>query len=110
MELYDPPNGGSPIWDSYFVTSPNVDAETVELITEVNTIRNCLLHRGGIADSSVVKQAPRLGLAIGDKIELTSVMMDAYYKAVRDFAVALISAVVERLKATHTGPKGPSQP
>lgn len=74
------------------------DPETLERLTELNSVRNCLLHRAGIADSPLIAQAPGLGLAVGDRIEVTTPMMDTYYRAVSDFAVGLITAVTGWLK------------
>lgn len=76
-------------------------SEVLDTLTEVNAVRNCLLHRGGVADSALAVQAPALSLVVGDMVKLTSQMMDTYYKAVSDFAVALTYAVVERFKETR---------
>jgi hypothetical protein len=78
--------------------SLQLPAGAADSLTELNAVRNALLHRGGIADEATVRETPSLKLAEGDAIRITSPMLDKYYKATSDFAGALINGAVERFK------------
>jgi hypothetical protein len=70
-----------------------VDVE--EKIRELNFVRNCLLHRGGIVDELVNTEAPALNLSVGESIRVGRAAYLSYYDAVSSFAKALLQAAVE---------------
>lgn len=72
-------------------------------VSEINYVRNILLHRGGIVDSRVAAEAPELGLQPGSKIAVTSKTYERYYDAVGEFAKAFLDGVV---KSRHIRVKG----
>lgn len=78
-----------------------VEPDVLDTLSELSALRNCFLHRGGIADSRLVEEAPGLELRIGSSVEVTTSMMEGHYYAVRRFAVQLIAAVTEYFARTE---------
>jgi hypothetical protein len=65
------------------------------LLTELNYVRNCLLHRGANADGGAASEAPELNLRPGDPIKLPSERYLRYYEAASAFAQALMKGALE---------------
>ena len=72
-----------------------VDQEVHDKLTELNYVRNCILHRGGVVDDRVTREAPKLGVAPGDALHIGQSSYLDYYDAVGKFAVALINAAIK---------------
>lgn len=68
--------------------------ETLTTLAEINYVRNCLLHRGGIADQRSAVEAPRLGVQAGQEIRVTSDLYQRYFKEVGEFAHAFLKATI----------------
>jgi len=75
--------------------SLDVDAITHDKLAELNYVRNCILHRGGIVDERVKTEAPGLGLESGAPVHIGQESYLAYFDAARIFAVALLGAAVK---------------
>jgi hypothetical protein len=69
--------------------------EVGDVFSELNYVRNCLLHRAGIADERVKTEAPLLDIAPGAPVKISSARYLRYFDSVRQFAVALLNATVE---------------
>jgi hypothetical protein len=63
-------------------------------LAELNYVRNCLLHRGGVVDAKVVQEAPQLGLAPGDQVLVGKQAYIDYFDAVGEFAKSLLSGAM----------------
>jgi hypothetical protein len=75
--------------------SVSVPPITHRKLSELNYVRNCLLHRGGIVDDRVNAEAPGLGLSTGDAIRIGQSTYLEYFDAVGKFAVALLGGAVK---------------
>lgn len=64
-------------------------------IFELSQVRNALLHRGGLADRTLVAECPWLGLSVGDAITVTHKQFHRYLLAVHQYAVILVVRVGE---------------
>lgn len=64
-------------------------------LSELNYMRNCLLHRGGTVDDRVLAEAPSLGLSAGDKIRIPSARYLHYFDAVACFAKSLLAGALK---------------
>lgn len=73
----------------------SLDVETLLTLAEINYVRNCLLHRGGIADQRSTVEALRLNLQVGQEIRVTSELYQRYFQAVGEFAQAFLKATIE---------------
>jgi len=71
-----------------------IPSETSVILSELNYVRNCLMHRAGIADEKSSQEAPRLGLSIGEPIKIGSKQYLRYFDAVTQFAQALLNGVM----------------
>lgn len=74
--------------------SINLPKEAFQTIAELNYVRNCLLHRAGVADERANIEAPTLGLKVGEEIKIPSNRYGYYFEAVGQFAQALLHGVV----------------
>jgi hypothetical protein len=68
--------------------------EIINLLAELNYVRNCLLHRGGIADERAVIEAPGLSFQLGELIKIPSKRYLHYFDAVGKFALALLAGAL----------------
>jgi len=78
-----------------------VSEEVQETLTEINEVRNCILHRGGVADERFAESAPNLGLQPGEPVRLTTERMMHYLGATKELAVGLVQSVTDRLSAAQ---------
>ena len=69
--------------------------DTTATLAELNYVRNCFLHRGGIVDERAAQEAPRLSGLLGTKIRISEDKSKEYLKAVGDFAQALLKSAFE---------------
>lgn len=72
-----------------------IDQGVHDKLAELNYIRNCILHRGGIVDDRATKEAPTLGLKPGSSLRIDHSDYLAYYDAVTNFALGLIDAAIK---------------
>jgi hypothetical protein len=82
----------------------NVDRAIV--LTELNYVRNCILHRGGTVDEKVLGEAPYLGVKSGDQVVVASKSYLRYFDAAATFASDLIGAAV---KSKYTRAREPGE-
>jgi hypothetical protein len=73
-------------------TLPN---EFIESISELNYVRNCILHRAGVVDERVHIEAPNLSNQIGEYIKISSKQYLRYYDAVGKFSTELLNGVMK---------------
>lgn len=66
--------------------------QTPDVLAEMNYVRNCLLHRAGIADARAGSQAPALGTVSGQPLLVSRERISDYSTAASDFATALVAA------------------
>lgn len=71
-----------------------LEAPVVSTLDEMNYIRNCILHRGGIIDDRAGAEAPQVALREGDAISVTSHGYLRYFDAAAGFADALLRATL----------------
>lgn len=64
------------------------------ILSEMNYVRNCFMHRSGIVDERASTEAPGLGLNIGEQIVVSRKRYMDYLQAVSVFASALMGGVV----------------
>jgi len=64
-------------------------------LAELNYVRNCFLHRGGIVDERAAEEAPCLNVPLGTKIRVGEETSKEYLKAVSDFAQGLLKGAFE---------------
>ncbi|WP_395703120.1 hypothetical protein [Aquabacterium sp.] len=72
----------------------SVEPAVLEKLTELNYVRNCLLHRGGVVDEKVAQEAPKLGLTTGSQVHIGKQDYADYFDAVGDFAKKLLSGAM----------------
>jgi hypothetical protein len=53
----------------------NVSEELTKGLIEMHALRNCLVHRAGIADKKTTQQAPTLNLSIGQEIYINKELL-----------------------------------
>ena len=69
-----------------------VDSPTLDVLSELNYVRNCWLHRSGRVDAAALAQAPSLGVAAGEQLKVPSERYLHYFVAASSFVVALLDA------------------
>lgn len=62
-------------------------------LIEVNALRNCIMHRGGIIDQKAANQAPSLQPYVGKKYLVTNADFIKYHEAISAWVVALMGSV-----------------
>jgi hypothetical protein len=74
--------------------SVEVPSESAKILSELNYVRNCLLHRGGIIDKRAMAEAQKLQLFPGDSLRLGNKMYGRYLDAATTFSHALLMGVL----------------
>jgi hypothetical protein len=77
--------------------------EESQVLSELYCVRNCVMHRGGIADREVVEKVPELGTIPGKKIHIDKGRYHRYIEAGNRFATKLLEAV---LASSYINTKG----
>lgn len=86
----------------YVLGVPSTIESTVfATLAELNYVRNCILHRGGIVDSRVTLEAPSSGLAVGNEIRVRQEQFSRYYKAVGSFATEILKGTIDSRHARY---------
>ncbi|MFH0998978.1 MAG: hypothetical protein V1844_26320 [Pseudomonadota bacterium] len=73
----------------------NCSLNTLEKLNEVNSVRNCLLHRGGFLDEKAIKECPLLKPYTGRKFIVSRKLYLEYYEAIEDFAKSFVHAAAK---------------
>ena len=71
-------------------------------LAQLNYIRNCLLHRGGIVDARAAEEAPSLGIKVGQPIRVSREMFLSNFDAASGFTSALFTALLASRHAKVT--------
>ena len=93
--------GGSHIVDFMEIKLACFDmgGEVPEKITmgliEMHALRNCLVHRAGIADKKFTEQAPSLGITVGEEIFINREMLTKYYQVAGEYGKLLFSRITK---------------
>lgn len=74
--------------------SISISDEATAILSELNYVRNCLLHRAGFADALAATEAPGLDLVVGAPIKIGSKQYMRYFDGVAHFAQALLKGVI----------------
>jgi len=77
---------------SIFGLNISLDKKTLNVLSEINDVRNCLLHRGGIIDEKISNSSIELTKFIGKEINICNNLYLKYYDAVGKFSSALLGA------------------
>lgn len=72
----------------------DVDAATRKTLFEFNEVRNCLVHRRGLADRRLVHACPWLGIGLGDRVVVSRADLDRYLGA----GVSYFHSIATRLQ------------
>lgn len=72
-----------------------LNIETIDSLQELNYIRNCTLHRGGIVELRVQREAPTLTIPVGTKVCIDDSQFLKYYDACSNFVQSLIPALAQ---------------
>src|SRR5436305_1446042 len=67
---------------------------TLSKLEEINSVRNCLLHRGGIIDGRAAQSVGALRPFLGQQIPITQARYLEYYEAVNTFLSAMMGGVI----------------
>ena len=62
-------------------------------LVELNTVRNCLVHRGGIVDDKAIREAPSLAALKGREILIARADFVRFHEAVSDWAMTLLKSI-----------------
>ena len=75
-----------------------------ETLLELNAVRNCLVHRGGIIDEKAVSEAPSLLVLKGTEIKIGSKDFLRYNEAVSAWVITLLKSIGQSPYVTATAP------
>lgn len=64
-------------------------------LTEINALRNSIMHNTGIADERTVRSAPTLNLKPGDQIRLSRDELRSYYDSMSSFVQEVLKGVIK---------------
>lgn len=64
-------------------------------LEEINVVRNCLLHRGGVIDDRAAQSVEILKPLMGQEIAITRARYLAYYDAIGAFLKAMLQGVID---------------
>ena len=67
--------------------------EKKDTLLLANSVRNALVHRGGVIDAKAAQQAPALSPMLGQKIRVTRELYLTCYESVSQLLVALIGSI-----------------
>ena len=76
-----------------FGLSISLSQKNIETLAEINEVRNCILHRGGVIDARSAIASPSLTTLVGCQIHIDRKKYQSYYNAIAAFAQALLEAV-----------------
>ena len=79
----------------YFDLGGDISEDLKTGLIEMNTLRNCLVHRAGIADMKTVKQAPSLNLTVNQEIQISRDMLLKYHKISGNYGTELMGRAIK---------------
>lgn len=83
----------------------SVPPHVLETVAELNYVRNCILHRGGIVDSRASQEAPKIGLSVGDTVRVERDDYLRYFGAVGAFAQQVLEGAIASRHARWKPPR-----
>ena len=60
------------------------------MLTEINAVRNCIMHRGGILDEKATHDVMLKRYQLGQKIVINNELYMEYHRVISKFAVSLL--------------------
>lgn len=83
-----------------------VEEDIKKSVYATHHIRNVLVHRGSIADRSLVEKCPWLGLKVGDRVLVTRERHSEYWRSLWRYSLLIVGRVRTRLSGTvHSSEK-----
>ncbi|HCE67855.1 MAG TPA: hypothetical protein DER40_10145 [Geobacter sp.] len=67
------------------------DSQAICKLEEINNVRNCLMHRGGIIDARAAQSVSALQPFVGKQILITQARYHEYFDAVSSFLIAMLN-------------------
>lgn len=67
--------------------------DIIKTLSELNYVRNCILHRGGVLDERAHIEAPNLSSHIGENYKISNEKYMNYFEAVSKFSIELLDGV-----------------
>lgn len=86
---------------SLFNLDGDIDSDLRATLCEINSIRNCLLHRSGIIDKKAVDQAPSLKPFLDKKVHISRRDLDKCFRAMVDYLSVLLERIGKLGTATN---------
>lgn len=82
--------------------SSGVSAELKKQLMGLSQIRNILVHKAGIADRRFAESCPWFGFKVGQRIQVTAAMFEAFESAVPEYIATIVRRLKERSAAIAT--------
>jgi hypothetical protein len=82
------------LWELFGIQF-NCSKHVLSKLEEINAVRNCLLHRGGIIDDRAAQAVGALRSFLGKSIQITSPRYLEYYDAISTFLQAASNGVIK---------------
>lgn len=79
---------------STFGIKMHLDKGILDALSEINSVRNCLLHRGGFIDKKAAQESPNLLIFLDKEINISRERYLSYYDTVHKFVIALCGAIM----------------
>ena len=88
---------GSVYVHMFEVFNMNISLNTADklMLSEINAIRNCIMHRGGVLDEKAQSQIISKRHQLNKIIVINNKLYSEYTKVINDFSVSLLDAVVK---------------
>lgn len=64
-----------------------------EALLELNSVRNCIVHRGGVVDEMAIRAAPSLHGLLGNEVVVSRSDFLRYHEAVSDWTISLMESI-----------------
>lgn len=96
-KLGSPLKGGLGVFESVLDAlgiKREIDKKTRDTLYELHKVRNCVVHRRGVADRKLVEDCPFLGLRVGDPVRITSERFEEYFTATYTYLETLYAHVL----------------
>jgi|WetSurMetagenome_2_1015567.scaffolds.fasta_scaffold07685_10 hypothetical protein len=80
---------------SVFGLNIELSNKETEILAEINAVRNCILHRGGLIDDKAIRDSKRLIKFHNKELNITNELYMEYYDTVSKFAYRLLTSAIE---------------
>jgi hypothetical protein len=70
------------------------DSHAISKLEEINNVRNCLMHCGGIIDTRAAQSVTALQPFVGKQIVITQARYHEYFDAVSSFLIAMLNGAI----------------